>query len=37
MNAAYQAKWNITLGMNYMFRQGYATPYFRGTVPATVG
>ncbi len=34
MNGAYQAKWNITLGMNYMFRQGYSTPYFRGSVQA---
>ena len=29
MNAAYQAKWNITLGMNYVMRQGYSTPYFQ--------
>ncbi len=36
MNAAYQAKWNITVGMNYIFRQGYALPYYQGTVPATV-
>jgi hypothetical protein len=34
MNAAYQAKWNITLGMNYVFRQGYSTPYFRSSVAA---
>jgi hypothetical protein len=34
MNGAYQAKWNITLGMNYVFRQGYSTPYYRGAVQA---
>jgi hypothetical protein len=31
MNAAYQAKWNITVGMNYVFRQGYALPYYQGS------
>jgi carboxypeptidase family protein/TonB-dependent receptor-like protein len=34
MNGAYQAKWNFTLGMNYVFRQGFSTPYFRGGVTA---
>jgi hypothetical protein len=35
MNAAYQAKWNITVGMNYVFRQGYSTPYFRTQTPGS--
>jgi hypothetical protein len=35
MNSAYQAKWNITLGMNYLFRQGYALPYFQGNPPGS--
>jgi carboxypeptidase family protein/TonB-dependent receptor-like protein len=34
MNAAYQAKWNITVGMNYLFRQGFSAPYYRGAVQA---
>ena len=33
MNAAYQAKWNINVGMNYIFRQGYATPFYQGACP----
>jgi hypothetical protein len=36
MNGAYQARWNFTLGMNYVFRQGYALPYYRGGAPGTV-
>jgi hypothetical protein len=27
-NAAYQMKWGITTGVNYLFRQGYAQPFF---------
>lgn len=33
-NAAFQLKWGITTGVNYLFRQGYSQPYFtsaRGT------
>jgi hypothetical protein len=26
---AYRAKWGINLGLNYLMRQGYSTPYFR--------
>ena len=33
LNGAYQAKWGITAGMNYLFRQGYAEPFFRDRVP----
>jgi hypothetical protein len=29
---AYQMKFNIMLGMNYLFRQGYSTPYYRSNV-----
>jgi hypothetical protein len=35
MNAAYQAKYNITLGMNYLFRQGYSTPFYRSGAPGS--
>ncbi|MBP6716735.1 MAG: hypothetical protein KA205_07725, partial [Acidobacteria bacterium] len=28
LNGAYQAKWGITTGVNYLFRQGYSEPYF---------
>jgi hypothetical protein len=35
MNAAYQAKYNITLGVNYLFRQGYSTPFYRGGTPGS--
>jgi hypothetical protein len=35
MNAAYQAKYNITVGMNYLFRQGYSTPFYRGGTPGS--
>jgi hypothetical protein len=33
LTAAYQAKYGINLGMNYVGRQGYSTPYYLG-VPA---
>ena len=36
MTAAYTAKWDINLGMNYVFRQGYATPYYQGAAPGSV-
>jgi hypothetical protein len=32
MTAAYQMKWNILVGMNYLFRQGYSQPYFQSQV-----
>jgi hypothetical protein len=28
LNGAYQMKWGITTGLNYLFRQGYSAPYF---------
>jgi hypothetical protein len=28
LTGAYQAKWGITLGMNYLMRQGFSAPYF---------
>jgi len=31
-NGLYQAKWGINLGANWLLRQGYAEPYFRGRV-----
>jgi Carboxypeptidase regulatory-like domain/TonB-dependent Receptor Plug Domain len=31
-NGLYQAKWGINLGANWVLRQGYAEPYFRGRV-----
>jgi len=41
-NSAYQAKWGITAGVNYLFRQGYSQPYFTsargsGAKAATTG
>src|SRR5262249_10621044 len=29
-NGLYQAKWGINLGANWLLRQGYAIPYFKG-------
>lgn len=29
---AYEMKYNILLGMNYLYRQGYSTPYFQSQV-----
>ncbi len=29
---AYETKWNVLLGMNYVMRQGYSTPYFQSAV-----
>ena len=29
MTGAYQAKWDINLGLNWVMRQGYALPYYR--------
>jgi hypothetical protein len=31
-NAAYQMKWGITTGINYLFRQGYSEPFNRTRV-----
>jgi uncharacterized protein (DUF2141 family) len=28
LSGAYQAKWGITFGMNYLMRQGFSSPYF---------
>jgi hypothetical protein len=28
LNGAYQAKWGLTFGMNYLMRQGFSAPYF---------
>jgi hypothetical protein len=30
---AYQAKWDINLGVNYVLRQGFASPYFQTRAP----
>ena len=35
LTAAYQMKWDINFGMNYLFRQGYAEPYFNNNAAAT--
>ncbi len=32
MTAAYQMKFDILVGMNYLFRQGYSQPFFRSSV-----
>src|SRR5207253_5973662 len=31
-NGMYQAPWGINLGANWLLRQGYAEPYYRGSV-----
>ena len=31
-NGALQLKWGVTTGINYLFRQGYAEPFFRSRV-----
>ena len=36
MTAAYTMKYDINLGMNYVFRQGYATPYYQGSATGSV-
>ncbi len=35
LTGAYQAKYGINLGLNYMGRQGYSTPYFLGVPEGT--
>jgi hypothetical protein len=35
LTGAYQAKWDINLGLNYVMRQGYATPFYRGAAPGS--
>ncbi len=35
MTAAYQMKYDIMVGMNYLFRQGYSQPFFRSSVPGS--
>ena len=39
LTGAYQMKWGINLGINYLARQGYAAPYYDGsdTDPVTGG
>jgi hypothetical protein len=32
LNGAYQMKWGITTGINYLFRTGYSQPYYRSKV-----
>ena len=32
LNGAYQAKWGITMGLNYLFRNGYSEPFHRSNV-----
>ena len=36
LTAAYQAKWDVNFGFNYLLRQGYATPYYYGASAATL-
>jgi len=31
-NGAYQMKWGITTGINYLFRQGYSQPFYTSAV-----
>lgn len=35
LTGAYQAKYGINLGVNYVARQGYSTPYFLGAAAGT--
>ena len=35
LTSAYQAKFGINLGMNYVARQGYSTPYYLGAADGT--
>ena len=35
LTAAYQMKWDINFGINYLFRQGYAEPYYNNNAAAT--
>jgi len=35
LTSAYQARYGINLGLNYVGRQGYATPYFLGEAAGT--
>jgi hypothetical protein len=35
LTGAYQARWGINLGVNYLARQGYATPYYESEVAGT--
>jgi hypothetical protein len=32
LTGAYQAKWGINLGLNYVMREGYATPYYASDI-----
>jgi hypothetical protein len=32
---AYQARWDINLGINYVLRQGFASPYYQTRVPGS--
>jgi carboxypeptidase family protein/TonB-dependent receptor-like protein len=35
LTGAYQAKWDINVGLNYVMRQGYATPFYRSQAPGS--
>jgi hypothetical protein len=35
LTGAYQAKWDINLGLNWVMRQGYALPYYRSQTPGS--
>ena len=37
LTGAYQAKWDINLGLNWVMRQGYALPYYRSQAPGSAG
>jgi len=35
LTGAYQAKWDFNLGINYLFREGFSTPFFRSQTPGS--
>ena len=35
LTGAYKAKWDINVGLNYVMRQGYATPFYRSQAPGS--
>ena len=35
LTGAYQVKWDINFGLNYVMRQGYATPFFQSQAPGS--
>ena len=35
LTGAYQMKWDINFGLNYVMRQGYATPFYQANAPGS--